>query len=355
MSRLDEIKKFYKGKKVLVTGHTGFKGSWLAFWLNSMGADVLGIDHKFGDKDGIYEQTDIMHDITSASYDILNYGNLLYLFNSFQPELVFHLAAQPIVRESYDNPKLTFETNTQGTINVLECIRNTKSVKSAVMITTDKVYDNKEWIWGYRENDKLGGSDPYSASKACAELAIKSYYDSFFKLSGVNIASVRAGNVIGGGDWAKDRIMVDIIKSIKKGNVLEVRSPNSTRPFQHVLEPLWGYLLVGKDLFDSKIKFENYNFGPDQSHVISVKELVTKIQAMSDLKWIDKSNPNNSKKESVLLSLDSTKAKNDLGWEGKLSIDETLRITLLWYQQLNEQVSMDRFTKFQIEEYEDLL
>lgn len=364
--KIDKLKEFYKGKKVLVTGHTGFKGSWLALWLINMGAKVIGFSIDSPYKKGIYELARLKDVLIDYGGDITNLKKLKAVFETERPEMVFHLAAQAIVRESYNNPQSTFNSNLIGTVNVLECIRQTDSVKAAVMVTTDKCYKNKEWVWGYRENDELGGSDPYSASKACAELAIKSYHDSFFKNSKVSIASVRAGNVIGGGDWAKDRIVTDSIEALENNTPIWVRNPSATRPWQFVLEPLLGYLMVGEKLYKNNlaginiapdgISFGNFNFGPDEDHILTVKEFVELlISEWNSGSWKDIHNPNEPKKESVLLSLDCSKAKRELGWSPKLGPEETVRMTADWYKLYKyKDTDVYKLSKEQIEEYESL-
>ena len=272
----------YKGKKVLLTGHTGFKGSWLALWLHKMGADVVGIALPAPTSPNHLELLNL--NITSEMIDIRDAKAINKAFQKHQPEIVFHLAAQPLVRYSYENPHETFETNVMGTINIYEAVRNCSSVEVIVNITSDKCYDNKEWIWGYRENDAMGGYDPYSASKGCAELVTASYRNSFFNLDSygkshnVLLASCRAGNVIGGGDWADDRLIPDIMRAVDKNETVTIRSPHATRPWQHVLEPLSGYLLVGQKLLEGKKEFaDGWNFGPSDEGSISVKEVVEHI------------------------------------------------------------------------------
>lgn len=270
--------------------------------------------------------------------DIRDLNNLQEVFDRYKPQIVFHLAAQPLVRLSYDIPKETYETNVIGTLNVLECIRKSDSVKVGIMVTSDKCYENKEQIWGYRENDPVGGYDPYSSSKGAAELLISSYRNSFFNPDkfdehGKAIASVRAGNVIGGGDWAKDRIIPDCIRALEQGTPIEVRNPMATRPWQHVLEPLSGYLRLSANMFEDGEKYSGaWNFGPDLEAVVPVKDVVEKvIKYWGCGEWIDLSNPE-AVHEAALLSLDCTKARTYLGWRPVFDIETSLRLTVEWYK-----------------------
>lgn len=347
--------KCFKNKKVLVTGHTGFKGGWLTIWLKMLGADVYGYSLEPIHENGIFTVTGIGNEINDLRGDIRDSGKLHNVFQNIQPEIAFHLAAQPIVLESYEYPRETFEVNTQGTVNVLEAIRNTASVKAAVMITTDKCYENREWIWGYREDDPMGGHDPYSASKGAAEIAIASYRRSFFKGNiTTGIASARAGNVIGGGDWASYRLVPDIFRAIEKGNIIDIRNPLSTRPWQHVLEPLGGYLLLASKLLsDPQIYAEAWNFGPYTHHNRPVKDVVNLIiQFAKKGSWSDVSNVN-KKHEANLLLLDISKANQKLGWHPALTFDEMIRFTTDWYMGYKDNDAME-LTRLQILKYEEL-
>lgn len=348
-----EFLDFYKNKKVLVTGHTGFKGGWLTIWLQKLGAKVVGYSLDPIYDEGIYLSSGIQDYIVDYRDDIRDLKKLNDIFDNEKPEIVFHLAAQPLVLDSYLNPAETFEINVQGTVNVLEAIRKSETVKSAVIITTDKCYENKEWVWGYRENDPLGGHDPYSASKGAAEIVISSYNNSFFKHnSTVGIASARAGNVIGGGDWSKNRLIPDIIKSIKNNKPIEIRSPLSTRPWQHVLEPLSGYLLLGYKLWHNPEVFSGpWNFGPYSQEFYTVGLVVDKIiNFTKSSNWIDISDKSKLH-EANLLMLDISKAIQKLNWKPILNLEESIELTLNWYlnpTNLNiMQMTLDQLTEYE--------
>ena len=345
----------YKGKKVLVTGHTGFKGAWLSIWLNKLGAKVIGVSLPEHDNDYVYKKTGLTaHMYADEKVDITDYDRLKEIFDRHQPEIVFHLAAQPLVRLSYDEPVSTFNTNIIGTVNVLDCMRDSSSVKAAVMITTDKCYKNREQTEPYKEEDELGGHDPYSCSKACAEMVISSYRNSFFQHSNTLIASVRAGNVIGGGDFGKDRLVPDCIRALTSCKDIEVRNPDATRPWQFVLEPLYGYLLVGKRLLEGKKEFADaWNFGPEQSSVVpvaTVVDLVIKTWGSGAVKYAK--NPLEKKHEAKVLRLDIKKAKSRLGWKPKLTVEECMKYTIEWYK--NNPVESMKYCLKQIEEYVSL-
>jgi len=334
---INEYLEVYKGKKVLITGHTGFKGSWLSIWLKSLGADVIGIAlDPYTEKDN-FVLSDIANKINDYRGDIRNLEAFSKIVEQEKPEILFHLAAQPLVLESYQNPVYTFETNILGTVNVLEAFRNSKTLATGVFITSDKCYENKEWVWGYRESDEMGGYDPYSSSKGAAELVINSYRNSFFKDNCKNIASARAGNVIGGGDWSPHRIVVDIISAIERGETIELRNPYSTRPWQHVLEPLGGYLLLGAKMMHEKGNYcEAWNFGPESSNVLSVENLTVElIKEFGKGEWIDKSQ-NQQLHEAGLLALDINKARIKLNWKPVLDFQETIKYTVDWYKRYND-------------------
>lgn len=329
----------YRGKRVLVTGHTGFKGSWLSIWLKELGAEVIGYSlAPYTEKDN-FVLSGLKNKIVDIRGDIRDKKHLEEVFNKYKPEIVFHLAAQPLVRLSYDIPVETYEVNVMGTINVMECIRSTIETKVGIMITTDKCYENREQIWGYRENEAFGGYDPYSSSKGAAEIAINSWRKSYFNPKDYEkhekaLASVRAGNVIGGGDWAKDRIIPDCIKALEEGKNIEIRSPKSIRPWEHVLEPLSGYLLLGQKLTENPKKYaEGWNFGPNLDSIVTVWEIaekVVKYYGKGELK--DISNPKELH-EAKLLALDIAKARFELGWKPTLNIDETIEMTVEWYRE----------------------
>ena len=341
---IDIFNGFYHGKRVLVTGHTGFKGSWLSIWLHELGAEVIGIaQDPYSERDN-YVLSGIGRKITAdLRADIRDGEQLKSLFRTWQPDIVFHLAAQPLVRLSYEIPVDTYETNVMGTIHVLEAIRATDSVKVGVMITTDKCYENKEQIWGYRENEPMGGYDPYSSSKGAAEIAIASWRRSFFNPDdyarhGKSIASVRAGNVIGGGDWALDRIIPDCIRALESGNPIEIRSPRAIRPWQHVLEPLSGYLLLAQKMWNAPADYcEGWNFGPRPESISTVWEVAQKVienYGSGELK--DISNPN-ALHEAKLLMLDISKAKFRLGWEPRMNLSQCVALTVDWYKRYRQE------------------
>ncbi|CAM4109751.1 CDP-glucose 4,6-dehydratase [Pedobacter westerhofensis] len=323
----------YYGKKVLVTGHTGFKGSWLAIWLRELGAEVYGYAlEPSGDMDN-FVTCDLPNKMNHFIGDVRDGKALKKYFQDVQPDFAFHLAAQPLVLLSYQDPASTFETNMMGVVNFFDAVRCTPSVKAAVNVTTDKCYDNKEWVWGYRENDPMGGKDPYSASKGCSELITSSYLESFFKVDGTcNVASGRAGNVIGGGDWALDRIIPDYFRAVQQGIKLEVRNPYATRPWQHVLEPLSGYLNLASELYINGKSFSGgWNFGPEDTSNYSVKNLIDKMLTIdSKGGYII---PQNVVKlhEAILLKLDISKAVNYLKWKPVLDFDQTVEYTLNGY------------------------
>jgi CDP-glucose 4,6-dehydratase len=327
--------EIYKGKKVLVTGHTGFKGAWLSIWLIRIGAKVIGFSLPKSDNDYLYRRTGLGNVIfADEKGDIRDYKQLKKVFDKYRPDFVLHLAAQPLVRLSYEIPLETFEANVIGTANVLECIRKSSSVKGAVLITTDKCYKNKERISPYKEDDQLGGYDPYSASKACAEIVIGSYRDSFFKNSNVLIASARAGNVLGGGDFGKDRLIPDCINSLIKGKPIRIRNPDAVRPWQYILDVLYGYLLLGKKLLEGRREFaEPWNFGPEQRSIVPVRKIADlMVKEWGSGSWQDCSNLKEKRHEAKLLNLDITKAKKKLGWKPKLTIDENIKQTVRWYR-----------------------
>lgn len=355
----DIFENFYKGKRVLVTGHTGFKGSWLSIWLHSLGAEVIGVGlDPYSDRDnfvlsGIGEK--IKADIRA---DIRDGARMKEIFEEYKPEIVFHLAAQPLVRLSYDIPVETYQTNVMGTINIMEAIRSCESVKVGVMITTDKCYENKEQIWGYRENEPMGGYDPYSSSKGAAEIAISSWRRSFFNPDkyaehGKSLASVRAGNVIGGGDWSLDRIIPDCVRALESEGVIDIRSPKAIRPWQHVLEPLGGYMLLAMKMWENPTEYcEGWNFGPRAESISTVWEVASKVVEYYGKGALKDSSDPNALHEAKLLMLDISKAKFRLGWEPKMNIDGTVALTIDWYKRYRSE-DVYNLCLEQIEEYLD--
>ncbi|MBF0516642.1 MAG: CDP-glucose 4,6-dehydratase [Nitrospirae bacterium] len=350
--RKDLFEGVYAGRRVLVTGHTGFKGSWLTLWLLGLGAKVAGFSSYLPSEPCNYEVLKLNKRIHNFEGDIRDYASLSAAFESFQPEIVFHLAAQPIVRLSHEDPLLTFGTNVQGTANCLQCIKNSKSVRAAVVITSDKCYRNVEWPWGYRENDTLGGDDPYSASKACAEMIFKSYAASFFLgTDAPRLATARAGNVIGGGDWARDRIIPDCVKAWSHGREAVIRNPNATRPWQHVLEPLSGYLQLGARLLSTECASgDAFNFGPDARADHSVGELIGEFMAHWGVCLMRHEGA--EIRESSLLKLCCDKALRQLNWYAALDFRQTVELTAIWYKAFYEgKDDMFEFSLRQISHY----
>lgn len=321
---------FYKGKKVLITGHTGFKGSWLCKMLTNAGAEVTGYSLNPPTSPSLFEIAEIEKDINSVIGDIRDLASLKSVFDKAQPEIVLHLAAQPIVRDSYKNPVYTYETNVMGTVNICECVRNTKSVKSFLNVTTDKVYLNKEWAWGYRENEELDGYDPYSNSKSCSELVTHSYINSFFNELNIAVSTARAGNVIGGGDFANDRIVPDCIRSVIKNEDIIVRNPFSTRPYQHVLEPLYAYLMIAAMQFQDKKYAGFYNVGPDDRDCFQTGALVDLFVKHwgDEAKWVNKYD--GGPHEANFLKLDCSKLKTTFGWKPHWDLDKALEKVVEW-------------------------
>lgn len=326
----------FSGRKILITGHTGFKGSWLSLWLSTLGAELYGYSLSLPGSPCHFEMANLSSLFKGHWFgDVGNYDQLAACVNEARPDAVIHLAAQALVRPSYQNPVGTWRDNLMGTVNILEAIRNCDSVQAALLITTDKCYANREWFWGYRECDALGGRDPYSASKAAAELAIASYRDSFFQNGKALIASARAGNVIGGGDWAEDRLIPDAARAVAQGRALVVRNPSSTRPWQHVLDALHGYLLVLSGLLEGRESCaEAFNFGPESNGNMPVSEVLHHMQQYwPELSWQVENSAAIQPHEANLLYLDSAKARSVLRWRPKWDIDEALKMTALWYRQ----------------------
>jgi CDP-glucose 4,6-dehydratase len=328
------FENIFANKKVLITGHTGFKGSWLSIWLNSIGANVIGCSIDVPSEPSHFMISKLDKCVDDNRIDIRDKISVIELFTKHKPDFVFHLAAQALVRHSYNNPSITYETNVIGTLNILEALRQLDNRCIAVLITSDKCYDNKEWVWGYRETDNLGGPDPYSASKGAAELIIRSHVKSFFPVDGkIRIAIGRAGNVIGGGDWAIDRIIPDCIRSWTNGKSVKLRNPNSTRPWQHVLEPLSGYLALACNLsVKQNLHGEPFNFGPHLVQNYSVLDLIKHMSIHWDLvKWENVLTKDNGMHESELLKLNCDKALHNLSWYSILNFEETVRFTIDWY------------------------
>jgi len=328
----------FKGKRVLVTGSTGFKGSWLCTWLLHLGAEVSGFALAPEPDAPLFDQLRLRDRIDQHDGDIRDMDTVRAMLKATEPEIVFHLAAQPLVRYSYDEPKLTFDTNVSGAVNLLEAIRENDTVKALVFVTSDKAYRNKEWIWGYRENDELGGHDPYSASKAAAELVFAGYQDSFFKnRPDFAAASVRAGNVIGGGDMSKDRIVPDCIRAVKNDDEIVLRNPQSTRPWQHVLEPLSGYMAVAAGLLaDPENTIGAWNFGPDAENVRTVEELTQTAIKVWGAGSLRVERDANQPHEANLLMLNSDKAKSELGWRVHWDFEAAVTNTVSWYKRVDD-------------------
>ena len=347
----------FKGKSVVITGHTGFKGSWLSLWLHMLGARVTGISNGIPTDPSHYELTRLSEILNDERVDIREAKRLGDLIRSVEPDYLFHLAAQPLVLESYREPLETFSTNVMGTANVLDALRGLKKTCTAVLITSDKCYDNLEWTWGYREIDRLGGKDPYSASKGAAELVINGFVQSFFNRPGslAKIAVARAGNVIGGGDWAPDRLVPDCVLAWSKGETVTIRSPLATRPWQHVLEPLSGYLtLAARLMHDRRFHGEPYNFGPPSGNDHTVASLISKMSEIwPQVKWNEATSQGGGMQEAGLLKLNCDKALHQLGWMPVLDFDETISMTTSWYRRFYEEDDLDaRLASMeQIEEY----
>ncbi len=350
----------FHGRRVLVTGHSGFKGGWMSFWLNRLGADVTGLSLPPEPGPCFYDACDLAAVTDSRFADIREAEALNKTLQDVDAEILFHMAAQPLVRKSYRDPSETFATNVQGTVNVLEAARKMRSLKVIVVITSDKCYDNREWVWGYRENDPLGGKDPYSASKAATELVAQSYAHSFFSdPQGPQLTTVRAGNVFGGGDWGEDRLVPDVIRAWAKDEPVMIRNPASIRPWQHVLEPVSGYLQVAeKILTDGAAYAGAWNFGPDISSTVDVRQLADMIRrawgAGAPVFRFPEQAPD-APHEAGILRLDSTKAQSRLGWRPRLTLQEAIDLTADWYKAHAANAQMAKVTATQIEHFESLM
>ncbi|HSW70211.1 MAG TPA: CDP-glucose 4,6-dehydratase [Gammaproteobacteria bacterium] len=347
---------FWQDKKVFITGHTGFKGGWLSLWLHSLNAKVTGFALPPPTEPSLFSLANIENKLTSITGDIRDFSAVKQAMLDCQPDIIFHMAAQPIVRYSYHNPIETYATNVMGTVNVLEAARQTGFCKAFVNITSDKCYENKEWHWGYREEDRLGGHDPYSNSKACAELVTSAFRNSYCQSASqqfaCGIASVRAGNVIGGGDWAEDRLIPDVMRGIFKNSPITLRYPQALRPWQHVLEPLLGYLQLAEKLFSDPHQYaEAWNFGPNEQDVRPVGWVVNYLLKLWDEKLSWHQDPNTNPHEASLLKLESAKAKKELRWHPRWNLEKALEITLDWYRSYHAGHDMYEKTLSQIYHY----
>lgn len=351
---------FWKGKKVMITGHTGFKGSWLSLWLQNLDANIIGYSLSPPSEPNLFEAANVEEGMTSIIGDVRDIENLKTVISEHQPEIIIHMAAQSLVRYSYDNPLETYTTNVIGTVNVLEAVRHSKCVRVVVIVTSDKCYKNNDWIWGYRENEPMGGHDPYSSSKGCAELVTSAYQDSYFseknyKDHGVAVASVRAGNVIGGGDWSKDRLIPDIIKAFMENRPVSIRNPNAIRPWQHVLEPLNGYLCLSEQLWEKGPEFVGgWNFGPYDEDAKSVSWIVEKMVSLWGEGAHCVEDAGEHPHEAGYLKLDCSKAKNMLSWSPKLNLSTTLELIVEWYKSYQEKTDSRYLVENEIERFKKL-
>ena len=361
---IDLIKDVYNGTKVLVTGHTGFKGAWLSLWLRRLGANVVGYSLDPPSTPNLFDAISLSKKITHIYGDICDIDRLINTFREHKPQFVFHLAAQALVRQSFAEPHRTYETNVMGTVNVLEAVRGTDSVRVVINVTSDKCYENKEWIWGYRETDPMGGKDPYSSSKGCAELVTSAYLHSFFDPAkyGANhkiaLGSVRAGNVIGGGDWGKDRLIPDCIRALSAGEKIVIRYPEAIRPWQYVLEPLRGYLFLGSKLWTQGAKFiGGWNFGPINNQYLTVAEIaemIIKLWGGAEDYYLDS---REQPSEVQMLRLDCSKARFELGHSPALKVSQALEATVNWYKKFYKNTSSRELEQFSLEmlsKYEDI-
>lgn len=348
---------FWQGKRVFMTGHTGFKGAWLSLWLQQMGAVVKGYSLPAPTTPNLFEEAQIGAEMSTEEGDIRDFTHLRRVMLEFKPEIVFHMAAQPLVRLSYDEPIETFSTNVMGTVNLLEAVRQVGGVKAVVNITSDKCYENREWVWGYREDEPMGGYDPYSSSKGCAELVSSSYRQSFFNKNKYDehrcaLASVRAGNVVGGGDWADDRLLPDILRAFSDGKKAEIRSPYAIRPWQHVLEPLFGYLMVAEHLYEYGSEFaEGWNFGPNDNDAKPVEWIVDQMTHLwgDDAQWCFSGDEHPH--EAHYLKLDCSKAKMRLNWYPVWGLSTTLEKIVNWQKAWLQGEDMHQYTLNEIREY----
>lgn len=348
---------FWRGKRVLLTGHTGFKGSWLSLWLQAMGVEVLGYALSPPTTPSLFDVADVDKGMSSVIGDIRDLAKLQSVFTEHQPEIVIHMAAQPLVRYSYSEPVETYSTNVMGTVNLLEAVRRTDSVKAVVNVTSDKCYENREWVWGYRETEAMGGYDPYSNSKGCAELVTAAYRSSYFhpdnyQAHGVALASARAGNVIGGGDWAEDRLIPDILRAISEGRPVVIRNPHAIRPWQHVLEPLSGYLQLAQKLYDEGVAYaDGWNFGPNDEDAKPVQWIVEQLTQLwgNGAHW--QLDQGDHPHEAHYLKLDCSKAKTRLDWRPRWDLQCTLENIVTWQRAYLSQQDMREFTLNQISKF----
>lgn len=352
------IDEFWRGKRVLITGHTGFKGGWLAIWLQEMGAEVVGFSLAPETAPNLFEVADVSAGMTSAFGDIRDLNGMIEFVDRHRPEIIFHLAAQALVRASYADPVDTYATNIMGTVHVLEAARQAGGVRAVVVVTSDKCYENREWLWGYREYEPMGGHDPYSSSKGAAELVVSAYRRSFFQSGSDDageypaVASARAGNVIGGGDWSEDRLVPDAMRAFMESVPLVIRSPDSTRPWQHVLDPLNGYLVLAQRLWESGDDFaEGWNFGPSGDGLVPVREVVERLTQLWGEGATWKPDEGSHPHEAVSLQLDSAKARHRLPWEARIPLSEGLAWTVDWYRAYGEGQDMRALTASQIEAF----
>jgi CDP-glucose 4,6-dehydratase len=350
---------FWANKTVFLTGHTGFKGGWLSLWLQALGAKVVGFSLPPPTKPSLFEVAQVARGMISVEGDVRDLNGLTSAMIEHLPEIVIHMAAQPLVRYSYLSPVETYSTNVMGTVNVLEAVRKTRTVKAVINVTSDKCYENKEWVWGYRENEPLGGHDPYSGSKACSELVTDSYRSSYFDSKnyashGIAVASARAGNVIGGGDWAQDRLIPDMVRAIGRGEKVLIRNPAAIRPWQHVLEPLSGYLILAEKLHSYGPAFaQAWNFGPNDFDVKSVGWLIERVaQAWGqDAAWeLDHSQQPH---EATYLKLDCSKSRSHLGWQPRWNIEQTIDKIIMWHKSWSQGANMREMTLAQISSYQN--
>lgn len=350
---------FWRDRRVFITGHTGFKGSWLALWLQCAGARVTGYALRPPTDPSLFEQARVAEGMESILGDIRDLGRLRAAMEACRPEVVFHLAAQPLVRNGYQEPHETYTTNVIGTLNVLEAVRHTGGIHAVVVVTSDKCYENREWVWGYREDDPMGGHDPYSSSKACAELLTASYRRSFFPAHAyaehhMALASARAGNVIGGGDWAQDRLIPDVMRAFLTERVPAIRNPRAIRPWQHVLEPLGGYLTLAERLWEQGPEFaEGWNFGPEERDARPVYWIVERLAGLWGWKGGWRLDDGDHPHEATYLKLDCSKARARLGWVPRWDLETALRLTVQWYRAFAAGEDVRRITEEQIRSYEE--